>query len=100
MSQKLRPFDKFEVIAGDGTWRVEGTIVSCGRTWAQVHVDNTVNFGKMVEPAKSETHEVKWRGPELMWCVIRTQDGAVIQEKLETKEIANTMLMEHESKVR
>lgn len=99
VSEKLRPFDKFEVLAEDGTWLVRGIIQSCARNWAQVFITDTYELGEMVAPDRSERFRAEWKGPEKLWCVIRNSDGAYLQEQLENAVQANAWLAEHESKV-
>jgi hypothetical protein len=99
MSAKLRPFDRFEVIGDDGSWLVEGRVLSCSRNWAEVVIHNSYTFGKATAPDTSKRYKVEWKGPEMLWCVIRNHDSAVIQDKIERKEDAVKFMSEHEAKV-
>ena len=100
MSAKLRPFDKFEVLADDGTWLVEGIIKSCSRSWAEIHIREVVELGKPADPSVSKLYKAEWKGPERRWCVIRIKDGAILQDQIETAIQANQWLIEFESKVK
>ena len=100
MSAKLRPYDRFEVLADDGTWLVSGMILSCSRNWAEIFVRETLELGKASDPSVSATLKAEWKGPEHKWCVIRIKDGAMLQEGLETSIAANQWLTEHENKVK
>lgn len=99
LMNKIRPFDEFRVVADDGTWMVKGIIHSCGTTWAKVEITDTIQLGEMVAPGTSTKYEAKWRGPEHLWSVVRTADGTVLQDKLDTQSAANKWLNEHEAKV-
>jgi hypothetical protein len=96
MSQKIRAFDRFEVLADDGTWLVQGIIKACGSTWAKVHIIQTIELGQSIDPVTTARFRSEWRGPENLWCVIRVSDGAVIHDKLDTAATANKLLAEHD----
>ena len=98
-SERFRPFDFITVIANDGTWLVEAIVLSCARTWAQVHVRKTEKFADAVAPESSRAYKAEWKGPELKWCVIRESDKAMVQDGLDNAKAANAWLAEHERRV-
>lgn len=99
IASKVREYDVFSVLAHDGSWEVEGRILQCSKTWAKCFVKHTWIYGDTVDPVITDRFEVKFRGPEHRWCVIRKNDGSVMSDKLPTKEEANRSLVEYESKL-
>ena len=87
------------VDADDLSWFAQGRVMSAGKTWAQIHFYNVVNLGKATEEQnKSKQFKAEWKGQELLWCVVRMSDGAVIQDKLDDARAASAWLTEHERK--
>ena len=98
-ANKLRPFDRIDVIAEDGSWLAELLCIQCGKNWAQVFV-KTVH--KLSEPVKAEdhaSHRIEYKGPKKKWCIIRKNDSALIKESLDTQIEAATWLKQHEAQV-
>lgn len=77
VSASMKPGDHVEVWAEDGSYYAELLVQDAGRLYAKVAVKNHVKLdavevkegGLMVEG-----YEVKWRGPQLKWCVLRGKD--------------------------
>lgn len=99
---RLRPWDRIEVRADDGSWYAEVMVLDCSRNWAKVHVlrHERLTDGKTSQiqterlaavQAVLATHEVIHRGPR-GWSVVRRNDRAVIQEGLNSKEDATDWL--------
>lgn len=77
VSAKLKPGDRIEVRAEDGSYFAELIVQDAGRLYAKVaklmHVDlESVEVRE--ESMKSGEYEVKWQGPQLKWCVLRGKD--------------------------
>lgn len=78
---KMQPYDHVEVRSDDGKWMANLLVASCGRNWAKTVLLNKFDLSKGPnETYSSLLHEVKWKGPQHKWTVIRIQDG----EKLKT----------------
>lgn len=77
VSAKLKPGDRIEVRAEDGSYYAELLVLDAGRLYAKIAVLLHVEL----EPVEvkeggltAEGYEVKWCGPKLKWCVLRGQD--------------------------
>lgn len=77
VSAKMKPGDRIEVLAEDGSYFAELLVQDAGRLYAKVaelrHVKLDaveVKEGGMVV----EGYEVAWKGPQLKWCVLRGKD--------------------------
>lgn len=78
VATKLRPTDKIEVIAEDGTWYAQLLVVNADRTWAKVFVLMHHDLTKATEntPARAEDeYDVEWT-PAGKWTITKkTQKG-------------------------
>jgi hypothetical protein len=77
VSAKMKPGDRIEVLAEDGSYFAELLVQDAGRLYAKVaslrHVKLDaveVKEGGLV----MEGYEVAWKGPQLKWCVLRGKD--------------------------
>ena len=97
---RLRPRDRIEVMAADGSFYAEYLVTSCDRTWAKVaevkYLDLTKASAVTGEQADliNAGYEIKWRGPK-KWSVLRRQDRAVLQEGLHSEADGNKWLAVH-----
>ena len=77
VSVKMKPGDRIEVNAEDGSYYAELLVQDAGRLYAKVA---QIIFVKLdaVEVKEGglmmEGYEVKWQGPQLKWCVLRGKD--------------------------
>ncbi len=97
--EKFRPADFVTVIANDMSWLAQGFVQSSARTWAQVHFFNVVKMEEAVSPDTNSEFKVEWKGPEMLWCVIRLSDQVCLQDRLENARAANQWMSEHERRV-
>lgn len=97
-SEKLRPYDEIDVISNDASWMIKVKVLSCSNTWAHVHEMHRYQFETATSPSKSTRFRVMFRGPEEKWCVIRNSDDMVVMAKLETMQIANQVMADHEGR--
>jgi hypothetical protein len=95
VSAKLKPGDRIEVQAEDGSYFAELLVQDAGRLYARVaalrHVQLTAIDVKE-DGLKSGEYEVAWKGPALKWCVLRGKDrlkGGM------TKDVALSWMHEH-----
>ena len=96
-ADQFQVFDNIEARAEDGAWIAELTVLQCSKNWAKVYLKQKyVLSSTIVQDAASGTHEVKWKGPHLMWCAIRLSDGEVIQKSMPSKDAATLWLNEYE----
>lgn len=99
VAPKLRPWDKVEIRAEDGTYFAEFLVLACDRTWAKMHVlrwdDLTTQDVSLsaAQPAAS-AYEVK-HNPTLHWHVVRKADRQLMHRDAQTAEDAQTWLREH-----
>lgn len=97
VSYRLRPYDKVEVRADDGTWIAEVVITGCDRTWAKAFTKHVYKLTTAdVSFTASLKHEVFWRGPTHRWCVKRVSDNTVVKSECSTKKEAESWLDEYE----
>lgn len=93
----LQRFDRIEARAEGGEWVAELIVVNAGRNWAQMKLiakhDMVASSGK---PSVEPKHTVKLRGPA-KWCVVRIADGAVLQERLDTRQAAELAMLQYEN---
>lgn len=111
-SAKLKPWDRIELRADDGTWFGEYLVLDCSRTWAKVFPLRVVMLtttdisqtqaakaNRKVEKTEPKSvagkpgdYEVKFRGPVHKWSVVRKSDDEVISDSHPTKEMAEKWL--------
>lgn len=110
-SAKLKPWDRVELIAEDGTWFGEYLVLGCDRTWARVFALRVVmltsadvaetqaanaNEGKPEQSSSiAPANEVRFRGPVRKWSVIRVSDSAILAEGISQKREAEDWLKNH-----
>jgi len=96
---KLKPYDRIEVRAEDGTYFAELLVLACDRTWAKVHVLNwwdlsTQDVAITEAAAASSKFEIK-HTPGLRWHVIRKSDRQTMHKDCQTKAEAGSWLTEY-----
>lgn len=96
VAASLKPWDKIEVRAEDGTFYAELLVLQSARNWAKVRLLSRVELkDAMPEGREVDGHIIKWAGPHAKWRVIRSTDNAVIHEKAESEAAANKWLTDH-----
>lgn len=109
---KMKPWDKIEVRAQDGTWYAEYIVLEASRTWAKVKqiifvplttADVSLTQSQDMDAKRDNAltealanHEVKWRGPK-GWSVVRKSDHAALSEGHRLKTDAEGWLRNHVS---
>ena len=92
VSATLKPWDRIDVRANDGTWYAEYLVLDAGRTYAKVQMLSshalTTGDVAMSQLTAMSPYEVVYRGPHDMWSVIRKSDRAVVHEKAATQGAA------------
>jgi len=91
LASRLRPTDRIEVHAEDGSYFAELVVRSVGNLHAKVQVIRKIDFDVAVEAATDIAgHEVMWKGPHHRHAVVRGKD--IIQGGFETKDAAFSWL--------
>ena len=99
VASKLRPWNRIEARANDGSWYAECLVLDASRNWAKIKILNVWNLTTAdVSQTQSEVliaYEVRHRGPHNKWSVIRMADSACIHEFEDTELGARTWLTNH-----
>lgn len=96
VSAKLRPRDRLEVEPEDGSFYAELIVLDAGKLYARVAVLLKVDLGSIEVSADFPRElEVKFRGVNQKWCVVRRSDKSVLKFGLETSEQAISWAMEN-----
>ncbi len=88
VSAHLRPCDRIEAHAEDGTFFAEFLVVSSGRQTAKVVLLRKIDLEADDAPSASDEFSVQWKGPHHKFAVVRLSDRATLQHSFETKEAA------------
>lgn len=104
VASKMQMNDRIEAIWEDGSKLVEYTVIETGEAWAKVAIINEVNLlkaGETDKPAedKGADYEVKWNGRYDKFIVVRLSDNTKLAKDFDTKEAADTWLVEHKGKI-
>lgn len=95
VASKLRVLDRIEVMDDHSTWIMSLLVRSVGRQEVLV----TELWSKELVPASAAVipseFEVRHRGNNYKWSVIRLADKAVLKEFCQTREEAETWLRSH-----
>lgn len=100
MAQQMNPYDHIEVRSEDGTWIAELIVIEVGLTWAKTILRgqySTVPKGEAIQD--TDKHEVRWRGAQHRFAVVRKSDDSVIRQNFQTKDEAAAWMKEHERTV-
>lgn len=97
ISSKLRPRDRIEVDAEDGSYYVELKVVDAGRLYAKVVVLRRCDFTIDAETEEqAPDYKIMWAGPHAKWRIVRTKDKGLVKDGLETRQAAELYLASHE----
>lgn len=88
IAEKVRPTDRIEVYAEDGSYFAELIVRTSTRLSVSVALLRKVDLETQIEMSSDDGFEVKWRGPYMKHSVIRSKDGASVQTGFDTKEAA------------
>lgn len=92
---KLRPWDRIEVRAEDGAYFAELLVLDASRLWAKVQVIHHVELPRVEDTAPDDPFEVKWRGPQAKFGVIRRADKSVLKDGFADRNAAADWLTGH-----
>jgi hypothetical protein len=99
IADKIKPWDRIEVIEEAGAYVAELFVVSTSRQWVRVvplMYKDLSDGGESGIVEDNSDHEVAWRGPHAKWCVVRNSDNSVVSERNESKEAALKQKAEYE----
>ena len=98
ISAQLRPRDRIEAWANDGSWMAEYVVLEAGRNWARPHLLQVYHFTSgdqaMTQADAMSPYEILHRGPHCQWSVIRKVDREVMHEGEATMDGAVAWLKE------
>ncbi len=82
VAAKLKPWDKIEARADDGSWYAEFIVLDCSRNWARVYplCTHHLTSTDVSQTQAQEGYEIAYKGPMRKWTVIRKKDSEVIHE--------------------
>jgi CubicO group peptidase (beta-lactamase class C family) len=89
VSNEFKAWGRIEARAEDGTWFGEYLITEVGRTWAkvfQLSLHKLSTHDVSLSQASPSLYEVKWRGPNAKWSVVRKSDSSVMKDGMERIE--------------
>lgn len=94
----LRPWDKIEVRAENGSFYAEFIVRDSGRNWAKVELVFSHTFGtggvEQRTPADPE-YVSKYAGPHAKWRVTRKSDNATMRDGFAQQGDADQWIKEH-----
>lgn len=95
----LRPRDRLEMWADDGSWLAEYVVLGATKNAATIRMINAVELDPIMygrdDTGPLAAYEVRHRGLVAQWSVIRKTDGAVIHEGEATESGARLYLTQH-----
>jgi hypothetical protein len=94
VSAQLRRGDIIEAIAEDNSYDVTLRVLDAGKLFAKVVVKSRLDIkpAQMLNVAVPDGYEIKFRGPQAKWSVLRGKD--VLKDGMD-KTQAETWLREH-----
>jgi len=102
VARSLGVGDRVEVLSEDGSWYAELIVRAVGSVEVIMGQINHVVLSKQDAAeltAKDSPYEIKWRGPNALFSVVRVSDGEVVRDKLPSKDAASLWLKNHEKAV-
>ena len=99
VAAKLKPYDHIEVRTDSGEWIAELLVTEAGRNWTRTYLlsHHRLTTSDIARTMSNPTLEVTWKGPHLLFCVIRKSDSAILQDKMPTEEGARAWIRNRES---
>lgn len=95
VAAKLKPWDRIEARANDGTWLAEYVVVGVDRAWAKVSLLNKYPLSTPdVSQSQSSPYHVYHGGPANKWSVKRLSDNELQVKELPTKADAEKWVVE------
>lgn len=98
---QFQPYDQIEARAEDGSWVAYYIVTDTSRTWARVILDRVVKLTtgdvSLTQAAQiAAKYEVKWKGPQIKYAVIRLADSTAVQQGFKSAEDAHVWLRDYE----
>jgi hypothetical protein len=99
VSTQLRPRDRIEAWAHDGTWMAIFVVLESGRNWARTAKlgeyfftarDTAISQASALDPFK-----IEYTGPSSLWRIVRRSDNQILHEGEQTEDAALGWLSEH-----
>lgn len=88
--------DTVEIRDDAMTYWGEYLVLGCEPTWAKLQKLREVSLVAVAEQDQiSAGYEVKFKGPQLKYCVIRLADKEMVHKESQTREAANDWLRDH-----
>lgn len=85
VAKSMRPTDRIEVNAEDGSYFAEFIVVACGDNSAKVTLLRKHDLETEGNAQEATAFEVVWRGPHHKYAVIRLSDKEAVQTGFATK---------------
>lgn len=92
IAARLRPMDRIEVFAEDGSYWAELLVISAVRLSAKVIELRKQELSPSDASAGANDFVVQWKGPHHKHAVVRLKDKQALQTGFETKEDAMAWL--------
>lgn len=95
VAAKLKPWDRIEARANDGTWLADYVVIGVDRAWAKVSLLNKYALTTPdVAQSQSSLYEAYWAGPAYKWAVKRLSDSELQAKELPSKAEAEKWITE------
>lgn len=92
----MRSGSRIDVRADDDSWLAEMYVRAVGENWADVVILHFHKLGASeVQADTAAKFEVRHRGHQDQWCIVRKSDNEVIRRGMPTRERANTELTDY-----
>jgi len=95
VSAKMKPRDRIEVDAEDGSYFVELRVEDAGRLFAKVVVLRRVDLQPTEQAEQPADYKIMWAGPHAKWRIVRAKDKGLVKDGLETRTAAELYLASH-----
>lgn len=95
VSAKMKPRDRIEVDAEDGSYFLELRVEDAGRLFAKVVVLRRVDLAPTETAEQSAEYKVMWAGPHAKWRIVRAVDKGLVKDGLESRQAAEMYLTSH-----
>lgn len=95
VSAKMKPRDRIEVDAEDGSYFVELRVEDAGRLYAKVVLLRRVDLLPSEPAEQAADYKIMWAGPHAKWRIVRTKDKGLVKDGLETRQAAELYLTSH-----
>ena len=105
IARMLKPWDRIEAHAADGSWMAHFVVRDAGPMYAKVTLISKIDLDSLQPmpdivpmPETSEFSPPTWRGPHSKWCILRLADKAVVKEGCASRDEAKLWLTRHVAK--